>query len=439
MTFDRNTRPLQKLLLGYLGIAILGGFLLLLPFTHAAEASATDYWFTAISALSTTGLTTINTAEHYNFAGELITLILFQIGGVGYMSLVGFVVYSVGHRHRQADDSDDMLMKDLQPPEGMSLRQFVLLVLKFTLIAELIGAVLLSYAFWQQGESEYIWKGIFISVSAFCTAGLDLFENSLTEYSDNYLVNWVVIILTMAGALGFLFLTNLVEVVKGKTQLCLSSKIIIAVVAASLALGIFGTAVAGSPVIEIETTPYWMAVIFQSVSIITTSGFATVSMEGFVPVNIVLIILLMFVGASPSGTGGGAKSTTVAAVLAGLKAFVRGHSQVTVFGKAIPYHRVEYAMSALALRILLVIVGALGLQYLQPLDSVDVWFEVTSAIATVGLSKGITGDLSTASKWLIIAVMFAGRVGPLSIMIALLRSRKDDTADTEQEDVAVES
>lgn len=434
-----NLTPLRKLIFGYLGLALFGWVILCLPGVNTGGVPGTDHLFVAFSALTTTGLVTVNVAESYTFWGELVTLLLFQIGGIGYMSLAGSFLFS---RLYATGDGDDMVDEDYSIPDGMSLLTFVRTVVIFTLVSEAIGATILAFAFSGAGEEEAVWKGIYVAVSGFCTAGFHLFGDSLVAYRSDWIVNATLMSLMLMGSFGFLFVTDVVQRVRDAGhRLNLTTKLIGGIMVVLLILSFLGFYLAGGLPAEVTAEDRVVASLFQTVSTVSTTGFYTVSISNVGLACTSMVIVLMFIGASPSGTGGGIKNTTLATTLAYLWAVIRDRDHTVLFEKRLPSKRVGTATGAFLAGLLFLVVGATAVLFLQDLDTVDGWFEATSALGTVGLSRSVTASLSTANKFVIIALMFCGRIGSLSILISLARPsqyRAPDDGSNGEEDVAVE-
>ena len=206
--------PLQILIYGYLAILLIGFGGLCLPFMQTQSVTAIDNLFTATSALSTTGLATLSVAESYNFGGQLIILLLIQIGGLGYMSLGSFIVLL--RRRRLSKRSSELIQYDFSLPENFSVFSFIQNLVLFTFAIELLGALLLMAIFWYNGESNVVWSGIFHSISAFCTAGFSLFSNGFEGYAGNFYLNAVISVLAIAGALGFIVFTDFYQRLSGR-------------------------------------------------------------------------------------------------------------------------------------------------------------------------------------------------------------------------------
>ena len=430
-------QPPVAVALGYLLYAVLGWLLLALPFCRKPlDASAIDYLFISVSALSTTGLATINTPDAFTFWGQLVIMLIIQVGGVGYMTFSSFVVLL--RRRPLGELREHVGQHVFALPQGFSLPEFIRHVVIFTLAVELAGALLLYFAFSAAEVPGALWHAVFHSVSAFCTAGFSTFPNSLEDFSNAPFVNLVIGLLSIAGAIGFIVFADLYAWLRHRqTGPTLTTRIILTFTALAIGLAwfllYFDPALAGLPLGE-----RFLAAGFQAMTASTTVGFNTVPIGAFSSAGLLLIILLMVMGASPSGTGGGLKSTTVSAAIATVGATLRGSVNVSFAGRRIPRHRLQAAQSALAFYIITLLIGCYLLMLVESHSFSDLIFEAASALGTVGLSRGITGNLEPLGKLVLILLMFIGRMGPLLFGLALFRCRiRPDMTAAEIEDLAI--
>jgi trk system potassium uptake protein TrkH len=432
-----KTHPVRILLLGY-GLYILVAWLLLcLPISWQADTvSPLDNLFIATSAVSTTGLVTVNTPDAYSFFGELVVLLGFQIGGLGYMTLGSFILIATKQslsvfRHRVGSAVFAL-------PEGFNLKIFIQHTVIFTVIVEIVGMICLYFLFQNAGVESPLWPAIFHSISAFCTAGFSVFPNSLEDFRSNLGINVVVSISSLLGAIGFLVASDLWQgFTKRSHRITLTTRIILYVTACFILVG-FGLLFFCDR--SLQTLPlgeHVLAAWFQAMTALTTVGFNTHPIGSLSAIGIFVTLILMIVGASPSGTGGGLKSTSVLAALAVLWSSLRGNDEVVILNRRIPQARLLTAFSTWVFYIVAFLLGAGLLLLFQTQAFEDVVFEAASALGTVGLSRGITGDLSAISKVIIIGLMFIGRVGPLSFGIALFYQRSAARVVQAKEDLAI--
>lgn len=435
LNWCKHRNPTNLLILGYFFILIIGFLFLNIPFFQRAETGVMDSLFIATSALSTTGLATIGIGDAYNVGGHLVILLLIQIGGIGYMSLGSFVVMM---RHKKLSHlSEDLIHYDFSLPENFNIAGFIKNMVFFTVGIELIGAIFLSLIFYSEGVAYPIWNGVFHSISAFCTAGFSLFSNGFEDYYGNFYLNAVIGFLSIAGAIGFIVFTDWMDTIKGKKeQITLTSKIILRVTFLGIVIGTLVLFLSDSNLDRYATEERLMIAFFQSMTAFTTVGFNTYPIGDLLAAPLFFIILLMIVGASPSGTGGGLKSTTLTALFAQLKSTLKGQSGAFYMQKRIPEHRIRMATSNFVFYGLVICIGIYLLLLVQKQDPFDVLFEAVSALGTVGISTGLTGDLTNLGKIIIMMLMFLGRIGPLSFGIALFKKDKPNQK-IQEEDIAI--
>lgn len=432
-----HSQPVKLLLWGYFVYISVTWLLLCLPFSWKVDfVSPLDNLFIATSAVSTTGLVTVNTPEAYNFLGQLIILCAFQIGGLGYMTLGSFILIStknsLPYLNRRVGKSVFAL------PKGFNLKLFLKHTVIFTLIIEVIGIILLYFSFSKAGVNNALWAAIFHSVSAFCTAGFSIFPNSLEDFSADFGVNVTITILSTLGAVGFLVISDIWQSLTGRKRgITFTTRIIVIFTTCLLSLGFILILFLDN---SLQTLPWGERILtawFQSMTALTTVGFNTYSIGAIGSFGVLILLILMIVGASPSGTGGGLKSTAISAALAVMWSSLRGHQSASFLGVKIPQNRVLTAFSALVFYLIAFLVGSSLLLILQSQGFEDVIFEAASALGTVGLSRGITGELTAAAKFVVIGLMFIGRVGALSFGVALFTRESPATIVEVEEDLAI--
>jgi len=436
--FLASQTPVQSLATGYLFLTLLGWIILSVPWLQTTATLSIDNLFIAASAISTTGLTSVSISDRYSFLGELVVLILIQIGGLGYMTFGSFVLLTA--RKKLSAPQEELLRSDFGLPKTFHLRGFVKTVLLFTFLVEGIGAFGLFMIFKEQGIDQPIWNAVFHSVSAFCTAGFSLFNNSFEGFRDHLALNSIIFVLSFLGAVGFIAVVDVWNKVRGlKKDLTFTTKIILVFSLLVIAAG-WMLILLTEPMFQANTARSILPALFQSMTAMTTVGFNTVPIAELSHGVLYLLTLLMIVGASPAGTGGGIKSTTIIAVLAETLATLRGRRVVTFMGRVIPDHRLRQAGAGFTFYILLLTAGVYLLTLTDGALSVfDVLFEATSAIGTVGLSTGITSSLSFLGKCVVIGLMLFGRIGPLTIGLAVLYSRTvQDLWDARYEDIVID-
>lgn len=426
-----RTNPAKLLVVGYVGYMLAGWFLLSLPIAHTVSVDTIDNFFISVSAVSTTGLATVDPASSYSFFGELVILLLIQVGGVGYMTIGSFAVLATAHKlsplREKITRAAFVLPSDLKPGH------FILTVVVFTLVCEAIGAVALWFIFFSAGEENAVWSAIFHAVSAFCTAGFSLNSSSFEAYSGNAGLNIVISALSLLGAMGFLVIWDVWRnFTSGAFHLGFTTKVILRITGAFLFIGTLILFVADPGIAALQPTERLLAAFFQTMTATTTVGFNTVPIGSLSMSVLVLLFVLMAVGASPSGTGGGLKTTTFAALLAIMRSTLKQRSQVRFFKRPIAASRLQAAGASAVYFIVLMAIAIFLLGLTDPQFEFErVVFEVISALGTVGLSMGITGDLSSLGKLIIIILMTAGRVGILTFGIAI--AMHDETREEEED------
>jgi len=417
--FFHTIHPAKLTLLGYLSYILLGWLLLCLPFVQRqTDVKTLDNLFIATSAISTTGLATVSISDNYNLVGQIIILLLIQLGGIGYMTLGSFVILS-----RKADlppVRSEVALTVFSLPVSFRIDKFIKSVIMFTLFIELLGAVALYIIFHRAGQSDAVWSALFHSISSFCTAGFSLYNNSFEGFAANFWVNVVVAALSYLGAIGFIVCVDFWRMLTGRIKnITLTSKIILW---ATFWLSLTGTILLFLSEPSIRSLPAdqrLLAAFFQSMTAMTTVGFNTIGISQIAKGSLLLLIILMIIGASPSGTGGGLKSTTFSAIIGVMKSAIRGDHQVRFWGRQVPLERVWTAVASLGFYLLMLVLGTYLLDLTENSHFDEIFFEAASALGTVGLSTGITASLSNIGKVIVILLMFCGRLGPLTFSIAL--------------------
>jgi len=419
--------PIHILIWSYCAVTAIGFLLLCCPFAHKSPTAALDSLFIAASAVSTTGLTSVSVADNYNFFGQAVIILLIQLGGLHYMTF-GSLILLMGKK-KFSKIHENLVKTDFGLPDDFNIYHFLRSVVVFSLSAESIGAVILWVVFLRHGVTQPAWNAVFHSISAFCTAGFSLFNTSFENFASDPALNTVIAILSFLGAIGFIVVVDYWDMLKGKkksvtftTKIILVSSILIISIGAVL-IFMTNTFGQGVPVIS----KIYMAV-FQSMTALTTVGFDTFPIVSMSHSSLFLLAVLMFIGASPAGTGGGVKSTTIVAVFAQMFSTFRGKRNVVFMGHQVPDYRLRMATASFAFYISLLSLGIYLLSLADSHSLFEVIFEATSALGTVGLSMGITGSLTAMGKTIIIVLMMLGRIGSLSIGLALF-PKKDKVDD----------
>ncbi len=423
--FQISNSPQMNIVWGFFLYTMVGWALLCLSIFHTSSVPILDNLFISASAISTTGLVTVSVADAYNLGGEMLIALLFQVGGIGYMTLTTYYLLFTTKTITQWHSR--VIGAAFTMPETIKVGDFIKSAILFTVVMEVLGTIGFLIAFTSSGMAfgQALWYSVFHSISAFCTAGFGLFNDSFEGYADNTLINVIISVLAIAGSLGFIVITDLWYRLSGRTRsVSFTTKIIFY---GFLVLLTLGTALMyfTEPLVHESGDDALMKSFFAAMTAMTTVGFNTISTGSLREPLLLVTIFLMYVGASPSGTAGGMKITTLTAMLAVLKSRLFGEKQVTFLRRRIPFERLYVATSTFMLYTSLVFVFSLLLTYSEPGVAYDrVLFEVASALGTVGLSTGVTGALSPVGKVLLILLMFIGRVGVLTFGFALLERRR---------------
>lgn len=413
---------IHLLILGYSSYIVVGWLVLCLPFAHQnGSGTWLDHLFTSTSAVSTTGLVTISTSDAYNWFGEFTVMMLIQFGGLGYMTISSFVVLAVSGG--LSPMRERMGTTALSLPDGFQVRDFLKIIVVFTFMIEAAGAVALVPVFRAHGAPSPVWQSIFHSVSAFCTAGFGLFNDSFESYRGDVWLNVVISALSYLGAIGFIVINDVWKTIRHrKPHLTLTSKVIML---STCWVSLVGTVLFFVDEPTVQALPVgerWMTSLFQVMTASTTVGFDTIPIGKLGASSTFLLTIVMIIGASPSGTGGGLKTTTLTAVWAEMMSVLRRRDKTTFLGRVIPEIRMRAAVANLLFYLLALAAGIYCLALVESAPLADQMFECASALGTVGLSRGITGSLTPIGKGIIIALMFVGRLGPVVLGMAFFKT-----------------
>ena len=421
----------QIILLSFLVTILVGSGLLVLPISSASGKAVPylDALFTATTSTCVTGLVTLPTVSTWSIFGQIVILFLIQIGGLGIITIMSGLMLLL---NRKMGIGDRLLIQDAFNLNTMSgLAKFVKNVLFGTLIIEGIGAALYMLVFVPEFGTKGIWISVFNSVSAFCNAGIDIIaENSLCNYATNPLINIVTSALIILGGLGYIVWWDVLRVVKSRSQknhkifrhLTLHSKIAITVTAGLVIVGAIFVFIFeyDNPLTigEMSLFDKIQASFFQSVTT-RTAGFATIPQENLTNASATISIILMMIGGSPVGTAGGMKTVTIAVLICSTFATIKNKNSATLFGRRISEGSVKKAIAVAVAFLTICIASIILLTATSNASVLDVIYEVVSATATVGLSRNLTATLNTFGRLIIIITMYFGRVGPISLAVAL--------------------
>ena len=421
----------QIILLSFLVTILLGSLLLALPIS-SADGEAVPYLdalFTATTSTCVTGLVTLPTATTWSVFGQVVILLMIQIGGLGLITVMSGLMILL---HRKMGIGDRLLIQDAFNLNTMSgLAKFVKNVLFGTLIVEGIGALLYMPVFVTEFGAKGIWISVFNSISAFCNAGIDVIgENSLCNYATNPIVNLVTCALIILGGLGYIVWWDVLRVIRSRSpknkkifrHLTLHSKIAITVTAGLILVGAILIFIFeyNNP-LTIGELPLFDKIqvsLFQSVTT-RTAGFASVPQENLTNASTAVSIILMLIGGSPVGTAGGMKTVTIAVLLCSALATIRNKNSATLFGRRVSEDSIKKAVAVAVSFLTICTASTVLLMATSNVSAIDAVYETVSATATVGLSRNLTAALNTVGKLIIIVTMYFGRVGPISLAVAL--------------------
>lgn len=448
MAFWKNERvtPAQVIILGFLLLILTGTGLLMLPFATRGPggASFSDALFTATSATCVTGLVIHDTATYWSEFGQVVILLLIQTGGMGVVTMAGAVTMFTGRRIGLRQRC--LMQESIAAPQVGGIVRMTGFILKATFLMEAVGAVLLSLRFCPEyGLVRGVWYGVFHAVSAFCNAGFDLLGTpgapyvSLTGYVGDGVVAGTIMCLIVAGGIGFFTWDDLHRHKWRFRAYRLQTKLILTTTAALIvlpALFLFFGELARPEWAGLGLGERALAALFQSVTP-RTAGFNTVDLTVFGGGAQLLLILLMLVGGSPGSTAGGFKTTTLATFVLSVRAVFRQRESIQCFGRRLPPEILRSAVSICGLYITLFLTGGMLIASFDGVALSAALFEAASAIGTVGLSLGVTPGLGGASRLVLVALMYFGRVGGLTMMYALIANHAPAPAQMPLEKIAV--
>ena len=423
---NRHLSSSQIIIMGFMLVILTGSILLMLPFStkNGTGASFADALFTAASATCVTGLVVQDTAAYWSVFGQAVILILIQIGGMGVVTIAVAIAVISGRKIGLMQRST--MQEAIAAPSVGGIVRMTGFILKATILIELSGALLMMPVFWKDFRFlKGTWYALFHSISAFCNAGFDLMGSreefsSLTAYSGNGLINAVVIGLIIIGGIGFLTWDDIrwngIHLKRYRMQskvILLTTVILIVLPFLFFFFGEFGKNTWDGMTVGERV---WAA-LFQAVTP-RTAGFNTVDLSLFSESGQVIIMILMLIGGSPGSTAGGMKTTTIAVLFITLVSVFRRKEDSECFGRRIAEETIKSAAVILLMYLSLFLFGGIAISCIEQLPILTCLFETASAIGTVGLTLGITSELGTASRLILISLMFLGRVGGLTLVFA---------------------
>ncbi len=422
-----QSREIKLILISFLGLIMLGSFLLLLPVSHNGTLGVIDALFTATSAVCVTGLIVKDTAIDFTLFGQSIILVLIQIGGLGYMTAVTFLTVmrkqKLAHRDRQ------LLKESLNYPGMKGLVRFLKIVFASIVIIEIIGTIVLTLRFWvDMPFLKALWFGTFHSISAFNNAGFSIFSVNLMSYRDDITINIIIPLLIILGGLGYMVIIEIFNFYKHKTnRISTHSKIVLYMSALLILLSMlillslewnhaFKDMGIGSKLLA-----SWFAAVNYR-----TAGFNTIDLSTLTDANLFFGTFFMMTGGAPGGTAGGIKVTAVALALIGTWYTLRGESNAHIFRRSISSYQINKSYAIIFLASIYVVVSTIILSEVEGLPFLRILFEATSAFGTVGVSTGNGGVLSysalfsDAGKINIMILMLMGRVGVFAFTVVIV-------------------
>lgn len=437
--FRAKLTPQAVLTLSFITVIMIGTFLLSREFASTeGQLNFVDSLFTAASATCVTGLVVVDTGTYFSTAGQLIILFLIQVGGLGIMTFSILFLFYI--RGRFGIGSREIIQETLAFFETVDIASLLKAVFIFTFSFEAVGAILLAVRFsFDMPLESALYSAVFHSISAFCNAGFSIYADSMTAYRGDIFVNIIMMALIISGGLGFIVVYELFKMKQLKKNLrsiSLHSKVVLLT---SVILIAAGTLFIFAFEYNVSMDGYdlktkLLTSVFQSVTS-RTAGFNTIDIGSVSMVSLFVIITLMFVGASPASCGGGVKTATMAVIYAYVCSRIRDTKNVNLFYNSLPFKVISKAIVIVVFGILIVVLFAFLISLVELGDVpfhqngsrfIKIYFEVVSAFGTVGLSTGITSELSNLSRVLITILMLIGRVGPLTVAVFISTKAETD-------------
>ncbi len=417
----------KTILLGYLFVIVMGAFLLSLPISSESKActSFIDSIFTSTSAVCVTGLVVFDTATHWSIFGQIIILLLIQIGGMGVITVaISFIMLS---GRKIGLFSRDALKESISAYSVGGIASLTKFIIKGILFFELLGAIVMMPFFCKEFGWSGVWMSIFHSVSAFCNAGFDIMGkysgefSSLTMFSSMPIINIIVCLLIVIGGIGFIVWKDIHDYKFNFKKYRLQSKVVI--IMSIILIIIPGLYFFFFEFNELTLKERILVSIFQSITP-RTAGFNTVNLNGVSEVGLIILVILMLIGGSPGSTAGGMKTSTIAVICSSIISVFTNKGNAELFKKRISDENVKKAFAIFFLYLFLFLFSGLIISKIENIPVLSGLFETASAIGTVGLTLGITPALGLVSKIILILLMFFGRIGGLTLIYATLGEGK---------------
>ncbi|MCD7979427.1 MAG: TrkH family potassium uptake protein, partial [Fusobacterium sp.] len=416
--------------------------ILMMPFSlkEGEKLSFLSSLFTIVSAVCVTGLTVVDVSKVFSPAGDLVIIFFIQLGGLGVMTFSSILFLAMGKRMTFYER--ELLKEERNADSSGEISSFIKKLLLTVFIIESIGAIILTWEFAKEMPiNKAVFYGIFHSISAFCNAGFSLFSNNLEAYKANPIINLTIGYLITLGGIGFAVITSVIMVIRrGIDRFNLTSKVAI-IISMILTFGgmilFFILEYSNSATLgDLNFIQKILASYFQSVTL-RTAGFNTIPLGELRNSTIFMCCILMFIGASPGSTGGGIKTTTFGVILFYVIGIVKKKENVEIFNRRLDWEIMNRALAILVLAITYVSIVIMLMLIAENFSPEEIVFEVISAFGTVGLTLGITPDLSTFSKLLLIFTMFVGRLGPMTFALAIGETKKKALSKYPKENILV--
>ncbi|MDD7186345.1 MAG: potassium transporter TrkG [Clostridia bacterium] len=436
----RKLSSFQIILLGFAGVILLGAFLLTLPISSKARewTSFIDALFTSTSAVCVTGLVVFDTATHWSIFGQIVILLMIQIGGMGVVTIAVSIAVISGKKIGLF--SRETMKNAISAPNVSGIVRLTGFIIKGIFLIELIGALVMMPVFCIDYGAEGIWLAVFHSVSAFCNAGFDIMGtksgefSSITRYSAQPVINITVMLLVIIGGIGFLVWEDVCKHKWRIREYRTQSKVVLIVTASLIVLPAiyffffeFGDLPVGKRI---------FASLFQSITT-RTAGFNTVNLTAISDTGLYLMIILMLIGGSPGSTAGGMKTTTIAVLFSSAFSVFRKKDNAELMKRRVDDETVKTASAIFIMYITLFLLGGMVISAIEKLPITVCLYETASAVGTVGLTLGITPTLKVASRFILILSMFFGRVGGMTLIYAAFGANKKQAAKLPTDTIAV--
>ena len=421
-----NLSPPSLLALGFLSFIVVGTLLLKLPIAHHGELSWLNALFTSTSAVTITGLSVVNVGEAYTTFGQIVIMLLLQVGGLGFMTFAILAALSLSSNIRL---KQQVMAQETIGQTSLAKVSFTIKgVFLYSLFFEAVGTVILTIAWMQEYDfPRAFFYAAFYSVSAFNNGGFSLFPNSLMSFADHYLITFTISMLYIIGGIGFVVLMDIKRAHRWK-KLSTNSKLILSTIAGlNLAAFIVLWALEANNPLTLSSMSLGDQALnaWFHATVPRSSGFNSLDMSSMTDASTLVTIILMFIGGGSLSTAGGIKVGTVIIVVLSVITFLRRSEELRVFNHSVSKITSFKAFAVLSITAILIFLGLFTLLILEPTkDFLDLLFEAVSAACTVGLSRGITSELQPASLFALILLMFAGRLGPLTLAYLIATPKK---------------